>query len=218
MNYRTRLIRFTVLGYCLISLPVMFVFLNSEYVRYVAIQTVTNWRGKALGIPTAYIGDSITAGGRNWGSAFRSINLAGNGYTVLQIENQIGRAEVYSPKRIFILAGTNDILSRRPFDLKQFESDFQSLIFRAKNTKAEVYITLIPFTSREGYNNSIFVANEIIRKLAESSNIPVIDLNSTVAPNGKLLQQYTVDGVHLNGDAYRIWRSLIKNKIQSGTG
>ena len=71
-------IRVILIGYILCSLPIVVVFLKSEYVRFIAIQMVANWNGKLNGLSEAYIGDSITAAGRNWGAPFQAINLAGN--------------------------------------------------------------------------------------------------------------------------------------------
>ena len=136
---RQRIIRLMVGAYCILSLPLVLVFLKSEYVRFVAVQTVTNWKGKLNGVSSVYVGDSITAGGRNWGSMLGAINLAGDGYTVSQIEGQLGKAETYSPKRVFILAGTNDILGRQATDLKQFELDYNSLLDRASGMNADIY-------------------------------------------------------------------------------
>jgi hypothetical protein len=214
MILRTRIIRVTIAAYCVLTLPMVFVFLKSEYVRYVAIQTATNLKGKLTSVPSAYVGDSITAGGRNWGAPLGAINLAGDGYTVWQIEDQLAKAEKYSPKRLFILAGTNDILGRRPFSHKEFEKDYARLLDRALKTKAEVFVTLIPLTSRAEVNQAIPSANHIIQALADSRGIATIDLNPTIAPNGTLLPTYTVDGVHFTPKAYTLWRTKLHDVIE----
>ena len=214
MTLRTRLIRVTIAAYCVLTLPIVFVFLMSEYVRYVAIQTATNWKGKLTSFQSAYVGDSITAGGRNWGTPLGAINLAGNGYTVWQIEGQLGKAEEYSPKRLFILAGTNDVLGRRPFNPKEFEKDYARLLDRALKTKAEVYVTLIPLTSRSEANRAIPNANQIIQELSDSRRISTIDLNPTIAPNGTILPNYTVDGVHFTPETYTLWRTKLHDVIE----
>jgi lysophospholipase L1-like esterase len=211
---RSNVIRITIAAYCFMTLPFVLVFLKSEYVRYVAIQMATNWRGKLIGVPFAYIGDSITAGGRNWGAPLRTINLAGDGYTVWQIANQLRKVQNYSPERLFILAGTNDIIGDRLFNLKQFELDYTGLLDRALRTNAEVFVTLIPFTSRTEANLAIESANQIIRALANSRGIPTIDLNPTIAPHGVLLPKYTRDGVHFTPEAYRIWMTMLRAEIQ----
>lgn len=214
MPLRTRLIRVTIVAYGVLTLPTIFIFLKSEYVRYVAIQTATNWKGKLTGVQSAYVGDSITAGGRNWGTPLGAMNLAGDGYTVWQIEGQLEKAEEYSPKRLFILAGTIDVIGRRPFNQKEFKKDYARLLDRALKTKAEVYVTLIPLTSREEANQAIPSANQIIQALADSRGIATIDLNPTIAPNGTLLPNYTVDGVHFTPEIYKLWRTKLHDVIE----
>ncbi len=214
MTQHRRIIHTAVAAGCIFALALVLVSLSSNDVRYVALPMITSWQGKLNGIQSVYIGDSITSGGRNWGAILGTINLAKDGYTVRQIETQLGQAKEYSPKRIIMLAGTNDILARRTVDLKQFESDYSSLLGRAQQTGAEVIITLIPLTSRADANEIIPQANQIILKLAHSRGISIIDLNPTIAPQGTLLTQYTVDGVHFTDAAYSLWRAEIEAAIR----
>ncbi|MEM6912294.1 MAG: GDSL-type esterase/lipase family protein [Verrucomicrobiota bacterium] len=222
MKKTKRILTFITVAYILLTVPVMFVFTKSEYVRFIAIQMVTNWKGKINGLSDAYIGDSITAGGRSWNAPFDAINLAGDGYTTWQIENQIGRAEKYDPDNLLILAGTNDILSRRIFDLDQFERDYVNLLDRALETGKQVFVTQIPYTAGEERIQTISDANEVIIRLAGARDLTTIDLNSTVAPNGILLPEFTTDGVHLSSRAYSIWREKIldakKQKAEQSSG
>ena len=118
-----RILRYACYLYVLVTLPVMAVFVKSEYVRFITVQTVTHWRGKFTHIPYAYLGDSLIAGGRNWGQSFRALNLGGNGYQIHQIQNQVGRAKKAQPEVLILLAGTNNVLSEEPFEETQFRSD-----------------------------------------------------------------------------------------------
>ena len=209
MKKAKRVLTLVTAAYVILSMPVMIVFTKSEYVRFITIQMVTNWKGKINGLSDAYIGDSITAGGRNWSAPLDAINLAGDGYTTWQIEGQIGKAKKYDPENLLILAGTNDIIGRRYFDLEQFEQDYISLLERALETGSEIFITQIPYTAKEGNIQTISDANKVIRRLAEARNLTTIDLNSEIAPDGILLPEFTTDGVHLSESAYSIWREKI---------
>ncbi|CAK6694319.1 GDSL-type esterase/lipase family protein [Synechococcus sp. BA-124 BA4] len=214
MVQHKNIIRIAVAAVCTLAFPLAVVSLSSEEVRYEALQIVTSWRGRLIGIHSVYVGDSITSAGRHWGAALGSINLAEDGYTVRQIGDQLVQAKQYSPERIFMLAGTNDVLSVKTFDPRQFELDYSSLLDRAQQTKAQVFITLIPFTSRAEANQFIPPANQIIKRLARSRGIPVIDLNPTIAPRGLLLTRYTVDGVHFSDATYSLWRAEIESAIR----
>jgi lysophospholipase L1-like esterase len=55
-------------------------------------------------------------------------------------------------------------------------------------------------------------------KLAElaSAKIAFVDINRGLAGTGGLKDELTYDGVHLNGDGYRIWRDEIAPFVLSG--
>jgi lysophospholipase L1-like esterase len=192
MTLKKTFIRVSLIGYILLSLPIVVLFCKSEYLRYVAVQMVANWRGKLSGLPAVYLGDSITVGGRNWGTPFGSINKGGNFYSVWQVETLIPEIEIYQPKRIFILAGTNDIIGNRPFEAGVFEDEYRHLLDRSLKVSSDTVVTLIPFTADKKHSENIMTANAII-------------LNPIVAPNKTLLPEYTTDGIHLTEAAYRIW-------------
>ena len=59
-------------------------FFKSEYVRYLNYNLLAHRNEKLLGSNIVFVGESITAGGRNWsmrlgGNPFGSINLTGSG-------------------------------------------------------------------------------------------------------------------------------------------
>ena len=203
--------------YLCTSLPVVAVFTFSEYVRFVSMNTVTHWRGKILGLSAAFIGDSITAGGRCWGTKigddpFAAINLGADGSTVRQIKAQLNRAARYKPHTLFILAGTNDILAQgSEFDIEQFERDYRELLVFAATNAQIVVVTLIPFTSSSGHSMPIDRANAVILELCLEQKVRCVDLNPELAPEGVLLPQFTVDGVHFSRAAYQIWSGLLKS-------
>ena len=101
-----------------LTLPIVTVLTINSWSRSVFLETLAHWRSKVFPLKYVFVGDSITAGGRNWGwrlwdNPLAARNMAGNGYTVWQIEGQVRDAIAkYHPKVIFILAGTNDLLGR----------------------------------------------------------------------------------------------------------
>ena len=201
--------------YLVLTFPLVAVTLKSEYIRFIATQTITHWKGKSLGVDNIFIGDSITAAGRNWGSPFTTINLAANGYTVWQVNLQLNRTKDYKATNLFILAGTNDVIGLREFNLDQFEEDYTQLLDKALESGLRTFVTEIPFTVHEKHNRAIASANRIIRKLTLDKGITCVDLNSIIAPNGILLGEYSLDGVHLNPSAYTQWRTLLRDAIEN---
>jgi hypothetical protein len=41
-----------------------------------------------------------------------------------------------------------------------------------------------------------------------------LDLNNELSMNDELLSRFSYDGVHLNRDAYAVWRGVIKEYVQ----
>ena len=82
-----------VLGYFLISLPLITLFILNPTCRSTFLNIAAHYRGKVSPIRTVHIGDSITSGGGQWslrlsGSPIDAYDLAGNGYTVRQVRGQ----------------------------------------------------------------------------------------------------------------------------------
>jgi hypothetical protein len=87
---------FLVLWFAL-TLPMVTVLTINAWSRSVLLETLAHWRSKVVPLKYVFVGDSIIAGGRNWGwrlwdNPLVARNLAGNGYTVWQIEGQVREA------------------------------------------------------------------------------------------------------------------------------
>lgn len=140
------------------------------------------------------------------GTPFNSINLGADGLRAKQIRLQLIKAKRYSPKNLFILAGTNDILGHREdFNLTSFSEDYRELVTIALNASKNVIVTLIPYTSKEIHIPDIIAANKAIVEICDENIISVIDLNEVIAPEGILLKDYSNDGLHLNKKGNQLW-------------
>lgn len=72
-----------------------------------------------------------------------------------------------------------------------------------------VYIKVNPLSGTVGHVTNARIAsinNLIDTHFGAKTGWEVVDVNSTLAPSGNLLAQYTDDGSHLNGDA---WHNVI---------
>ena len=147
--------------YLIFSLPVAIVFLKSE------MSVISTTRLLRIGVSnfplrhTFFVETvSLPADGSDlrigW-IPFSGLNLAGNGYTVLQIREQVKKALRDHPKYIFIMAGSNDILSGRP-TLDQTITDYQSLLALFSVSQSIPVITLVPLTTHQAYNDSINIS------------------------------------------------------------
>jgi lysophospholipase L1-like esterase len=204
--------------YLIISLPIVIVFFNSEYVRYINYQTVANWRSHFCRPTYAFCGDSITAGARSFDLKigwipFSGLNFGESGYTVLQVRGEVEKAIQKHCKYVFIMAGSNDVLLEHTA-LEQTVQDYDSLLALFAGSESVPIITLSPLTTDPKINDAIKLLDTRIRALAEKYHVRLIDLNPELAPDGLLLPIYTVDGVHLSGPAYKIWAAKMREVLQ----
>ena len=201
--------RWFLLLWLVLTLPVVMVLVINSQTRFVFFETLAHWRSKVLPLKYVFVGDSITAGGRNWGwrlwhNPLAARNLAGNGYTVWQIEGQVGTAiNQYHPKVIFMLAGTNDLLGRGGVD--QAISDYHDVLHTIQDAHTKLIITLVPYEKTGAKTADITKFNNELEQLCREDKIEYVDLNPVIAPAGNLLPQYTVDGIHFTEATYSVW-------------
>jgi len=202
------LTRSSLVMYVIVTVPFMTVFIKNDYARFVYMETVSHWYSRIRPPSYVFIGDSITAGGRNWGwrlhgNPLASRNLAGNGYTTAQIASQVKIALAYSPDYVLVMAGTNDILNGAPPEVAVRE--YRKLLQSFAGTAAQPIITLMPHQASSAYQETTEEFNRAIRDLATGMEVEWLDLNPKIAPSGQLLPQYSTDGVHFSDAAYRVW-------------
>jgi lysophospholipase L1-like esterase len=149
----------------------------------------------------AFIGDSLTHRNSDLamlvgGLRFDSKNFAVDGYTIPQIKRQLMDTVILNnPCLVVVMAGTNrqekDTLSS---NLNQYQIMLDNLL--KHNIDVVVLETLS--TQRTSLNTYINQLNENLKKIATEKNISYFPSNTYLAGSGRLLSEYTVDGVHLN--------------------
>jgi lysophospholipase L1-like esterase len=56
---------------------------------------------------------------------------------------------------------------------------------------------------------------EVYRQVAESMNVPVVDLTPRISRgDGLIADEFTNDGVHLNSDVYQMWSEELQKATQ----
>ncbi len=208
--------------YFLISLPITSMFVFNEYFRFQFYQLVTHYYSKIHDINIVFIGDSITAGGRNWLNVNKAgignaMNLAGNGYTTKQIIYQALEARKFNPDYICVMSGTNDVLNVKDSTTTvfQFEQEYLKLMdILSKKSRQTIIITLIPYQQNKNNSNVIDAMNSVIIEIAQSRKIKYIDLNPRISKEKTILPEFTVDGTHFTPEAYKIWIDLLNQQIE----
>lgn len=168
-----------------------------------------------------FVGNSITQG-IDWAELLQNKNARNRGisgditYGVLERLSEVTEGQ---PAKVFVLIGINDIEHNIPDSL--IVNNYRRIIRRikAESPRTKIYFhTLLPvnneFTQfKKHYNKDEHIAfvNTELKKIAAEENITLIDLHPHfLDASNKLDKRYTVDGLHLNAEGYKIWAGILK--------
>ena len=126
------------------------------------------------------------------------------------------------PAKVFILIGINDVSKNIP-DSVIFKN-YKKITDRIKAGSAHTHVyfqTLLPvnneFTQFKNHYNKdehILWLNEQIKTLEKEKNITVIDLYPHfLNDENKLDKKYTLDGLHLNAEGYKVWAGILQKYL-----
>jgi len=161
------------------------------------------------------VGDSLLAQ-ENWNSLLKRNDLkndAFGGAITQQILWNIERGElVSSPKIVVLDGGINDLLSGVPTQ-RVFEN-YQKIIETLRKENIKIIAHLILYTvDNKVVNNEISVLNYLLKEYFESQKIEFIDMNLQLSDRKKLKPNFSVDGIHLRKEAYKIWANELSSKL-----
>lgn len=197
MINRTRVLLYASLAVNTLLLPIAI----NQHLRRTYEFTLAHWKSKIISTDRVFIGDSITAGGGDFGR-FGTINLASNGRITEEIAAELPAARAYNPRRIFVMAGTNDII--RAIPRERTAAAWKTIL-----SDRRVVVTLLPHTSWPSRNAQIDDLNAMIDRMARKAGRRVIAIPGLTQADGTIRARYTIDGTHLAPAAYEIWRAQI---------
>jgi len=170
-----------------------------------------------------FIGDSLTARGE-WNELLDNSNIINRGIegdTTLGVLNRIGNIINGKPSKIFIMIGINDL--RNGVKSEQIINNYKKIMNKIKhdspNTK--VYIQSILPINEKLYkstikNNYIISINKQIQVLVGKYNYTYINLFPLfVDSNDNLNSKFTIEGLHINGEGYLIWRQILEKYVSN---
>lgn len=166
-----------------------------------------------------FFGNSITCGS-DFQSYFpdkKIINLGYPGDNITGMQRRIPMLKKANPKKIFIMAGTNDIFHVNADELAERYIHLLSEI-QDSLPQSKIYIqSIMPMNPdmKPGVPSDakIRLANLRLEKLAKSNNITFINLYKEYVKDGKLPIQYTKDGIHLHPEHYDKWADEIRQYV-----
>ncbi len=163
-----------------------------------------------------FIGNSITAQGP-WRELLGRADVYNRGIEGDMTRGLLERLPgvlAAEPAKLFVMIGINDLINHSEEEVVGNYKEIIDLI-RQQSPATSVYIqSILPVNNevrQSGISNeSVRRINESLRKLAQQNDLTFVDLNALLQDaQGKLKATFTSDGIHINGDAYLIWRDAL---------
>lgn len=163
-----------------------------------------------------FIGTSLTEGfpvTEIFGCEYKNRGIGGN--TTSHILNRISGIVNSRPKKIFLEAGTNDIINGLPVD-SIFNNYSKIIELISREQHSILYIqSVLPLGRALGrLNDSVDLLNSRLIQLCAGRALAYVDLHSPMSLQGRLDSTLTEDGIHLNAKGYAIWESEITPLIK----
>lgn len=170
---------------------------------------------------TIMLGNSLTEYG-DWEEWLSLDTLYNRGIAGDVTDNLLKRLDPIvqaRPKRVFLCIGINDLLFHPPeYVLQNYERILER--FRQESPTTEVVVTpLLPINNEVRQTGidpaAILAVNHGLPPLAARYHSPLLEVASKLTDaDGRLDARFTLDGIHLNGPAYRIWADALRSYLE----
>ena len=167
-----------------------------------------------------FLGDSLTDL-CEWSEIFRNDRIKNRGIcgdTTDGILNRITNIVESKPQKIFIMISINDLNQGR--EIKTISDNYKQIldIFKSQIPETKIYLqSVLPVNKRFNkaeINEKVVQLNAKLKEFAQEFSVQYIDLFSYfLDKNNELDARYTLDGVHLNGEGYLLWKQVIEKDV-----
>ena len=177
------------------------------------IDVMIGYKGEA---EIVMFGNSITARG-NWNALLNRNDVKNSGidgfttsHFVLLIKSQV---VAYKPKICFLEGGINDIMVGIP--VARIKSNYISLIdvLIKNNIKPIVQSTLYQENNPQS-KIQVDSLNNFLFRYCKEKDIVYLDINSELSTKTGLKPKYSLDGTHINNEAYKVWANEISKVLR----
>lgn len=129
------------------------------------------------------------------------------------------------PEKIFIEIGINDLGINLPND--SIVNNYVKIIdkLQSETPNSKIYIqSIFPVKNDSQYlksitnpevNKNVVLVNKELMSICEKKKMTYIDIYSSFELEGQMNPKYSIDGVHLNGAGYLLWRDKLKSFIEN---
>lgn len=163
-----------------------------------------------------FLGNSITDNSE-WWELFSDTHVKNRGIGGDDTDGILERLDEVtesSPSKIFIMIGTNDLSNGK--SVEYIVENYRKIIACIKHSTPDtkIYIqSILPTDDAVHYtrrNADIIRINELLKQIASENGLVYIDLFTLFRlENDKLNPAYSIDGLHLNGKGYLVWKDAI---------
>ncbi len=167
-----------------------------------------------------FLGDSITEM-CEWHEFFPGVYLLNRGIAGDSTRGVLSRVEEIvklMPSKVFLTIGVNDL--QRHYHPEEVTRNISETVKKLLNeTHANVYIqSILPvmeYKLQTGILNlTIDAVNNELKIIAADLGVEFIDNNVLLSDEtGNLAPQFSEDGLHLSGSAYKIWADNIRSRV-----
>lgn len=157
-----------------------------------------------------------------WGEYFKDLSVANRGIsgdTSKGLLSRIEQVTELNPKKVFVLIGINDL--QQGTSVEEIEQNYQQIIEALKKDSPEtkIYVQSVFPIAGDLYENNFFKRSEPInedvvqlnKKISQLEGVTV--LKSPAQFGEELPEEYSVDGLHLNKEGYKVWLNEMEEHI-----
>lgn len=174
-----------------------------------------------------FIGNSLTQN-FEFAELFQNLSIKNRGiigdYTST-LYNRLEPIIEEKPEKIFIEIGINDLGINLPND--SLVNNYVKIIdkLQSETPNSKIYIqSIFPVKNDSQYlksitnpevNKNVVLVNKELKSICEKKNLTYIDIYSSFELEGQMNPKYSIDGVHLNGAGYLLWRDKLKSFVEN---
>ena len=163
-----------------------------------------------------FVGSSIIEEGE-WSALFPDVATVNRGIgadTTQGVLDRLDQIIALEPAKVFLYIGGNDF--SRLGDSPEASIDRLKTILGELNTAlpdTPIFVHSL-FPREQRFADKIKAYNEMLLELDQNAGVTTIDVFPWFAqPDGSIDPRYANDGIHLSGEAYRIWADRISNYV-----
>ena len=160
-----------------------------------------------------FLGDSLTMR-HNW-SDFKASNMGIDGDTTAGILSRMHL--VSQAETIVLMIGVNDILNQTP--LVKVQSNYTKILRKFPHDQNIYILSLLPVidaAQTRKINQDIRTINKWLEIQAKEYGFEYINLYPEFLDTDKkgLKEELTNDGIHLTPKAYRLWSTILRERLK----